>query len=309
MAALTYDQINAITEKHFIPKLVDNIFQSNVLLFRAYKKGMKLDGGLKINQPILYATNSAGGSYDGGADPLTITDNEQITSAEYDWKYYYGNITILRKDELRNSGKAAIVNFVKSKVQVCEMTLKDSMGTDLYGDGTGNSNKALDGLAIAVDSSGTYGGITRSDHAWWAAQEDGTNTVVSLPNLQTMWGQCSIDNDTPTLITTTQANFNRFYNGLTPQMRYSDNETGAAGFKNLMFNTAPLVVDSKVPTGYMYFLNERYLELVTHKDENFRFEPFIKPTNQNAALAKIYWAGNLTCSNCRMQGKFTALTS
>ena len=30
--ALTYDQISAITEKKFIPKMVDNIFNVNALL-------------------------------------------------------------------------------------------------------------------------------------------------------------------------------------------------------------------------------------------------------------------------------------
>lgn len=49
--ALTYDQINAITQKKFMPKLYDNIFDSNPLLMRM-KKGdgyKKIDGGERIN--------------------------------------------------------------------------------------------------------------------------------------------------------------------------------------------------------------------------------------------------------------------
>ncbi len=44
--ALTYDQVNAITAKKFIPKLYDNIFDSNPLLQRAKKTSyQKVDGG------------------------------------------------------------------------------------------------------------------------------------------------------------------------------------------------------------------------------------------------------------------------
>jgi len=57
----------------------------------------------------------------------------------------------------------------------------------------------------------------------------------------------------------------------------------------------------------MYFLNEDYLQFRHHKDEFFRFEGFQKPINQNVRVAKIFWAGALTCSNRRFQGVVTGL--
>ena len=44
--ALTYDQISAITERKFIPKLIDNVFDTDPLLQRSKKKGWyeKIDG-------------------------------------------------------------------------------------------------------------------------------------------------------------------------------------------------------------------------------------------------------------------------
>ena len=38
--ALTYGEISAITQKYYVPKLVDNIFDSNALLQRMKKKGL-----------------------------------------------------------------------------------------------------------------------------------------------------------------------------------------------------------------------------------------------------------------------------
>src|SRR5689334_22790395 len=104
--ALSYDQISAITEKKFVPKLVDNIFDTDALLARLKKSStMKIDGGERIMQPLNYAQNTAGGWYS-GAQTLDTTDNDVITAAEYTWKQLYQNISISGLDEMKNSGDA-----------------------------------------------------------------------------------------------------------------------------------------------------------------------------------------------------------
>jgi hypothetical protein len=68
--ALTWDQVSGITKKSFIPKLVDNIFDSNPFYKRMRDRNlMKKDGGTQILQPLNYATVSSSGWYD-GADTL-----------------------------------------------------------------------------------------------------------------------------------------------------------------------------------------------------------------------------------------------
>lgn len=303
--ALTYGEISSITEKYFVPKLVDNIFDSNTLFqrMRSGKMMATYGGGERILQPVMYATTTASGSYQ-GADTLDTTSNDQITAAEFEMKQYYANITITRQDELKNSGDAQIIDFVKSKVQIAEKTLADNMGTDLYGTGTGD---AIIGLGLAVDSAGTYGGINRTTYTWWSAQEDSTTTVLSLAAMQAIYGDATVGNDKPTVAFTTQDVFDDYHGLLTPQERYVDSKTADAGFTSLMFRSVPVIVDSHCGSGDIYFLNENYLKLYNHSKENFRFEPFTKPVNQNVASAKIYWAGALACSNCRMQAKMTAI--
>lgn len=64
--ALTWDNVNAITTRKILPKVVDNIFGSNALVSRAKEKFYKkVDGGSTINQPLNYAQNGAGGWYTG----------------------------------------------------------------------------------------------------------------------------------------------------------------------------------------------------------------------------------------------------
>lgn len=304
--ALTYGEISSVTQQLFIPKLVDNIFASNALLQRMRKKNYeKLDGGTKIIQPLLYAQTSAVGRYS-GADTLDTTPNDQITAAEFDWKQYYANITITRLDELKNSGKSQVINFVKAKVQSAEKSLANLLGTDLFGDGT--TTGSFPGLAAICAGSGTtYGGISKTTYSWWRGQTDSSTTALTVPVIRGMIGDLTIDNDGPTVAVGTQNVYDNIYSLLQPQQRFTDSETVKAGFKNILWEGIPVLVDSHVSSGDLFFINENYISMMVHKDEDFRFEPFIKPTNQNISTAKIYWTGSMVCSNCRLQGQFTAI--
>ncbi len=232
--ALTYDQISAITQKKFIPKMVDNIFDSNPLLQRAKKKWYeKTDGGTSIMVPLNYAQTSAGGWY-AGADTLSTTDNDVFTAAEFSWKQIYKNISVNRIDELKNSGDSAILKFVKNKVQISEKSIQDDMGTGLYN--SGSDSKAIVGLRSIVGTANTVGGISQTSYTWWAAQVDSTTTVTSIAAMQSLDNLCTIGNDGPSVIMTTRSLFNSYYGLLQPQQRFMDSETGKGGFTSLMFN-------------------------------------------------------------------------
>jgi len=303
--ALTYTDLNSITQKLYIPKMVDNIFDSNALLQRWKKNNYKsVDGGTKIVEPLLYDTTTAAGRYQ-GADTLNITGNDQFTAAEFDYKEYYASIPITRIDELKNSGKSRVISMVEAKVQAAEKTLKDIMGTDIFGDGS--TANAMKGIQLICDVTGTYGGIAKGSYSWWQAQQDTTTTAFTLAAFQALFGACSIDNDRPTVAVTTQAIYDDAYGQVQPQQRFTDSSTMKAGFTNMILNGIPLIVDSHQTSGYMHLLNEKYINLRYHKDENFRFDPFKKPINQNVTVAHIFWTGALTCNNCRMQGEFSAL--
>lgn len=305
---LTYNEISATTQKYYIPRLVDNIFNSNALLQRWRKKEQYKaeSGGTTIMQPVLYATTSAVQWYS-GADTLSTTANDQITAAEFTRAHIAANITISHTDELQNDSDARMVDFVRSKVQAAEMTIADSIGTAMFNLGT--DTKAIVGLRLAVDSAGTYGGINRSSYSWWSAQEDSTSTVLTMPLLQGAYGDCTVGNDKPTVAVTTQDLYDAYNNLLTPLQRFQDEDTAKGGFTNVMFNGIPVIVDSHCTASHWFFLNEKYFTLYYNKNDNFRFEPFIKPVDQAMASAKIFWAGQLVCSNCRMQYKFGALAA
>jgi hypothetical protein len=301
--ALTYGELSSITQNFLVPKLVDNVFDSNVLLSRARKKWYEKGSGLQVQQPLAYATTTAAGRFS-GADTLNNTPNDQVTAATWDWKQYYASIQITRLDELKNSGKEAVINLVKSKVQLAEKSLASLMGTDLFAAGT-TANSIVGVKGICAGSGTTYGNISKTDYSWWRGQQDTTTTAITYPKLRDMLGNLSIDNDKPSLIITTKAIYSDIVALLQPQQRFTDAKTADAGFQNVLVEGLPVVQDSHCPSGYIYLLNESYITL--YYLEDFRFDPFTKPINQAVSVAHIFWTGALACSNCRLQGEFSAI--
>jgi hypothetical protein len=310
MATLNYDQLTATTRKHYIPKLVDNIYNSNVLLFRLRNKGPKLDGGTKILQPIIFAENGNGGAY-APTDALAPAATDEITAAEYDWRYYWTGIKIDNAQVLKSQGMNSVVNLLESKVRIAEKTMAKNLCTGLFSAGGSN---AIDGLQAAIDdgtNTATYGGIDRTETTGytgsvWGAQYDANGAVdraLTLKLMQSMFGSCSDVNDEPSVIITTQAIFDKYWSLLTPNQRYSSEETANAGFRNLLFNGVPVVVDKTCTAENMFFINEEYIDFISHQSRNFEVTPFKELEGYDMIQSRVYWMGNLVSSNCRYQGR------
>lgn len=306
--ALTYDQVSGITEKYFVPKLADNIFDSHPYLSRVKSKSMDvIDGGTSIMVPLEYAMNGAGGWYS-GSDTLDTSDTQIITAADYSWKQSYENISILRIEELKNSGDAAKVDLVKSKMKNAEKSLIDLLATGIYSSGT-DANSII-GLGVFVSTSNTVGGISQTDYSWWQSNVDSSTTTMTMAALQAQYNAALIDsNMAPTVALTTRSLFNSYYGLLQPQQRFVDSETAKGGFSSLMFNGIPVLPDSYCPANAFYFVNEDVLRLKVHRDENFRYAKFVEPSDQNVKIGKIYFAGAFTSSNNRLLSGLTALTA
>lgn len=303
--ALTYDDITGITEKKFIPKMVDNIFASNAGLHRAKKKWYTtISGGERVMQPVLYAQNNSAERQTGGT--LNVTSNAKKTSAEYTWKRYHAPIVIDGEDEMKNSGDSAIISHVATEVQVAEKSLADLLGTDLFANGS--TSGSIQGFKLACAATGTCGGIAKGTYSWWQGQNDSTTTSLSLSKMQSLFGDCTVDSDRPTVIFTHQDRYDDLYGLIQPQQRFASEETVKAGFINILWNGIPVIVDSHVDSTHLYMINENYVKLRPHKDRDFKLSPFQKPVNQDAAYAHVFWGGVMTYSNCRMLGMFSALT-
>lgn len=323
MAALDYNSLSAVTRDKFIPVLVDNIFNSNILTHKMLAQSEPIASGNKVLQPVEYGKTSDVSFYE-GYDAIEANAQEVFTDAAYEWVQLRASITYSGREQALNSGSERVVDLISAKVKNAEKAMKDAFGQQLYSDNDGSnvtgsaplSTKGFIGLDHICDVDRALGGIDSTDYPWWDSNKKGTSGTYDdmaagkiQDVMREMYGICSIDNDKPDLIVCSQITFDSYEESLTAQKRFgaSDQALADAGFSNLLYRGTPVVVDDHCPGGSMFFLNTKYLKFRHHASRNFAFDGFQKPVNKDAAIAHIYWLGALVCSNPRMLGKVTGL--
>lgn len=308
-----FDALLSTTLANYRDKLTDNVFTARPLTYWLSDKGrIRMEtGGTKIVEQLIYGQNSTVASYS-GYETLSLTPQEGISAAEYDWKQYGASIAISGIEEAKNNGEHAIINLLEAKIMQAEESMREGFNQMFFGDGTGNSGKNWNGLGNLVESGNTVGGInsaTGQGNDWWRSYEENTAGALTLLQMATAYNSVSVGNDHPDVILTTQTLFEKYESLLQPQLRYTDTKTADAGFQNLLFKSAPIMYDVHAPAGTMFFLNSKYLKLVGHSDKWFAQTDFVRPENQDARFALIMCYGNLVCSNRAKQGKLTAKTA
>lgn len=309
--AVTYDGLDSTTKKRFIPALRDNIFESNVILYRLLKRtsmmGAKDSGGTKVVEPLEYVKSTKVGSYIKG-DSLTAAEEEFITAAEFDYKRYHADVYIDGLEELQNRGAARVIDLVAAKMKNASKAMADDMATDAFSTGVGDA-KGFVGLMAITDDATTvdaYGGITRSDgNTWWKGYRQAGTDPATLAQLRTQYNTQRVSADVPTLIVsdfTQQEYYENIFMNATNVIWMSTMvpKTLEGGFQSYTFKGTPWVEDSHSPGNTVMFLNERYIHMRQLMD--FTNKGWQRPVNKDELVTHILWYGALTCSNCRMQG-------
>ena len=303
-------------------ELADNLTQNNAILQRLNQKGnvRPFSGGNVILEEIMYedtTTNNAN-SYS-GYEVLNIAPDSPISAAQFKIAQYADSVTMSGLEMLQNSSKEAIIDLLDGRMQVSEARLLNRISGDLYGDGTGNGGKNLDGLGAAVaavPTSGTYGGINRATWTFWQNQitTGATSSTTILAAMTTAAIKQIRGTDKADLIVAGNTLYSYYVGALQAIQRIAAEESGAAGFASLKFYGGGTSADVVLGGGYgaqetatyMYFLNTNYIFLRPHKERNFVPIGGERQAINQDAIVKLYgWAGNLTTSNSFLQGLLT----
>lgn len=317
----TLDAVLTTTMDNYRKTLYDNIFDNYPLLSwtngklgQAMRGGSikrVLDGGNSIYEHLLYGTNSTAKSYS-GAESLDTTTQDGMTMANFVWKQYAATISITGIQKRNNSGEAAMINLLESKIKQAEMSLKDLMSQGAWGDGTGNGAKVLTGLQAIVSATTSLGGINPTTYTWWKSNVTstaGSFAAGGLGKMRTTFNTLSMGNDKPDIIFCDQNVYEYYEAALQPIQRITNTKAADGGFENLTFKGIPIIFDRDCPSGYMYFLNSKYLNLVVHRDADMATTPFITTVDQDITSSKILFQGNMTTNNRRMLGVITGFTA
>lgn len=315
----TLSDVAASAVDAYLPGLIDLFFNSNPLWIRlSSKERVLLDGADRIRQSILYDRLNAG-SYS-GFDTFDTSRRQTKSVLLFDWSLYQCSLSIDGTTLIKTSGGGTkVLDLVEAEMETARLTLAEEIGADLFLDGTGNSGKDILGLIAAVDSGtnvATYGGVNRNGGDAIATAVQGnlntTGGTLSLTLVNTAMGSATIQPQRPDLITTTQAMWDRFWERVQPQQQMpvgpGFDDLAKVGFTAVNFNGAAVVVDSHCAAGNAWLLNTDTFKLVIHPDRDFKFTGFQSPTNQDAIIGQIYWAGQLICQAPRLNTRMTGLT-
>lgn len=314
MADINIGQIAATTLRNRSKTLADNVTNHNALLKTLSDKGHIKDaaGGRTIVENLIYAENGTAKFYD-GYETFTVTDQDVIDAAEYDWKQLGGFVTMSGLEQVKNSGKHAVLDLLEGKIKALQATLKNAAATSIYSDGTGTSGKEFGGLQLLVAdnpaAAGTVGGIDQVANTFWRNQfddhtADGSSTTAAqlLTYMNNMWLATIRGSDKPDILAADSVSYRLYEDALQPQQRFTTSKLADAGFENLKYKGASVVYDDQAPANHMYFLNTDYLFM--RKAPNRWFDVGDARTIQTAdyEVVPVWLAGNLTCSNRQRQG-------
>lgn len=274
-------QIQTLTQDYIVPKVTDNVLQSNVVALIMLANGRPWMGE-QMKFPVKLASHTQGGSFD-DFQGFSIQNENVRQLASFDIRAYYQSVVIGGiARSVNEKSKAAMLGLVKTEMESVHQDMVDDIGTILYANGTGNSNKNFLGLAAGIDDGGdvaTYGNLSRSTYSAWQSVEQTSVGAFDFSKFRTLHNSATRGNQKPKIdvanetvfgyieadyTATVDGNYNvvqaaRYrltQNGMQPAMQ--DGLTGHAGFDALYFAGTPVVKDDKSTAGFLWAINTDY---------------------------------------------------
>lgn len=316
---VNWDTIRTITNPKVSRKIADNITAKIPLLYFLNRMGNKEyeSGGFNYMFPVFKELANAQ-AYT-GTTVLSSAEADPATTAIYERKQLSVPIVATGTKMLQNSGNSpeAIVNYMTFIVEAAEESMKNSMDGATVGLFSANTESdlgitGLQNIVSTTPTTGTTGGLDRSVYTFWRNQTASIATNFSTSGLsafRNLFFACVRGDEAPTIGIITQSMYINFHASLTSTIPYNQPSPvttyGDLGFQHLYFQGVPIMFGSNVPANSGFFLNLKYLRLLVHEERDMTIRDWITPTDQDALLARLYWAGNLVCSNLARQGVLT----
>ena len=316
--SLTLTEIQAVTDDYVDKTPVDIYFMDNVLLWKLLGNGnLKntmvtgqdlVDGGQMIRVFLEYGEGNSG-SY-GAKTKIELSKRNIINAARFRWAGYYASHTIDLDDRVQNTGDAAMLDLIQTKMENIQKTIRNKMGSEIYASAADSTCFLGLGDLFNTSTSTAYGSIAEADMAKWKANVITTSEAISYAVMQKIRRTASVGQnsmDKPNLYITTDTLVDAYERGLQTQQRFSDAKLVDAGFENVLFKRAPVVADDRQTAGYLDALNLRHLMLKTHRDYNFTKPKWEYSKDEpDTFTANVRYIGQLVTkhrgSHCRHTG-------
>lgn len=306
----TYD-VESSSLLRYRPGIKDNFFQNHVLFDELKKAGSVVyqDGGGGIGVAVEYTNNQTGKAIQ-YFDTYDTTYAKFSQTAEYKWAQYVINVSISHMQKRQNAG-ANIYNFAEAQVKNATKSLARLINTDLFA--ATQAALKVNTLVLTVDATSAIGEINSTSQSFWQANVTTSGSFGSQgkSDMETVMNNCSASNqaDSPNLLLSTSAEFTFYKLSLTPQQRYTGNDSVDGSIKSLMFNGARYLWDKLATSGVIYFLNTDAIKLYIDSGTDFIMHDPVRPSNQVAEASAIDVMLQLVTTARFRLGKMTGVTA
>jgi hypothetical protein len=159
-----------------------------------------------------------------------------------------------------------------------------------------------------------YGGIDRNTWAFWQNAVDDDGSAPSSSTIQGifkgLYARLCRGSDHPDLVIVDNATWATYMASLQANQRFMDADTADLGFPTVKYMGSNVVLDGGIegncPANTAFFLNTKYIFWRPHSKRNMvPLSPQKRyAVNQDAEVQIIAFAGNLTTSGAKFQGRF-----
>lgn len=231
--------------------------------------------------PAKFFARSSAGPRNEGHDAVDgdFTHNDRL-QATLAWAQYFGYAKVSGLSQAlaaANGGPGIDVDALEEEVDDALDELSQVVGADLYAGNVGASPIEFEGLARAVDSTGTYAGISQGAQADWASGENSIALAsISVDNIRTQlhrpfkdatgkWPEFDVCPgnvwDAVAALFNDQTRQNIAVDEVMTSARGLVNLKAAGGFRAIMVDGVPLIEDKDCTANTMYSLHSRWLSI------------------------------------------------
>lgn len=312
----TLDSLYTTTWQSVKKQVTDNIMTATPFFYEMYKAENleREDGGRFIEEPLLYAKNTTV-DWIGSGGTISIADVDPLTMSVWNWRNLAGSVVRIWTDDMANSGIHKKIDLMNAKIEVLRLSLIDTLETALFTAQTGDAMSGLPDIVeanVAASQSKSPGSLSKSTYPWWRNQyaaSSGSFATYGESDMRTMFNNCSVGNDHPNLILTTQTVFQYFEAEASDKQWIVNEEAAKLGFNSFAYKGANIYYSPQCTSGGMYMLNLKYLKLKIDSKADFDMNDFKTIPNQLDRVAQVVTRLELVCRNCRMQGLIGSITT
>src|SRR3990167_6839868 len=301
--------VTTVTQDHLLPKVVDNILNSNVATVRWLSRGRPWMGET-LRIPIKYQKSTSGGAFGLGDTFVTAKVNTR-QRLSFDPKFFYQSVTLFGPEvDVNAISESQVINIITTEMESSMQDAMDSVGTLFYGTETGNNLQGVQGIIDDGTFQATYGGQTRSSNTHLNSDVTTVSGPITLAIMADKQSDAKRGSQKPTLIVTTEAVWDDVEALIQPVLsaNYSVQGPhkvtrdavvapgqalgpGQVGFDAIMHRGTPVVADEKCNSGEMYFINENFLQWYGLKSV------WAKPISMKSSTIEGYYSADVPSEN------------